>query len=234
MKNLFLLIVTFLTCIEPLLSQVGFDLYPLERVDFVFNKTSMPELRLKEDAVLFREDFSGKLTPSNIWRSEYTGRGTIEQTKDKVFGPCIKISQNNTSGNTFLHVFFKGEDAKKLLGKKIWIGALVKSEGIEETESDAYQGQICFSFTYNGQEYYEAVRYIEGTFNWQYLIASADGRREANADDTSLGPNVFQIPEGATNLRFYIGMQQSKGTVYITDIKFYDAEKQLPFNPYSR
>jgi len=168
--------------------------------------------RSKQDSnVLFKEDFSTKEW-AKTW--QYNSRSKyISIIVDKLYGKVLKISKSIPSGNCFV----KRDITNLVRGKKIMIRSFIKCDNIQGGQLDYEIGNLTLEFTMDDIKYYPAVQGLKGSSDWNQHYIQEDGK--TYLDNTIDGPFVIFIPEEATNIILYFGLQNCSGSIYFSNIE---------------
>jgi len=161
----------------------------------------------EKNQLLFGENFESELTN---WEERNSG-GEIEISEDPQKGKVLKISRSSIGGDTFLQ-----QDISSLvIGKKIKIICQIKLEDVIKNQNFSW-GQFCVKFDYDDYTCYNAVQNLSGTKDWAEYKAVKDGRY--NFSNTGI-ESIILIPEKATNVILYFGLQNTSGTIYFSNLQ---------------
>ena len=165
----------------------------------------------QDRCILFQETFLNK-TFDNTWIAN-SGTNNMNAYIENGIKKGLKISCKNPDGNSFLEY----DLTNKVRGKKLRINAFIKTENIIRGSQSYEIGQLCMKFNVNGIDIYEAVQNLVGDRDWAKYSAHQDGR--TSLDNTTDGDYVFKVPENATNVILYLGLQNCTGTIYFKNVK---------------
>jgi len=163
------------------------------------------------EKIVFKESFSNDVL-DNTWIAN-SGTNNMKAVNDSVHKKVLKISSDNPNGDSFLEY----DLTDKLRGKKIRLKALIKTDNIRRGAQIFEVGQLCIKFKVDNIVFYEAVQNLVGSMDWAEHSAHEDGRY--SLDNTDNGEYAFYIPENATNIILYLGLQNCTGSIYFKDVE---------------
>jgi hypothetical protein len=162
---------------------------------------------LQKNTLIFSEKFDNDF---NQWEISNSG-GDIKIIDDPQKGKILKISRSSEGGDTFL----QQEVSRIVRGKKIKLTCQIKLDNVIKNDNFSW-GQLCIKFDYDEYSCYNAVQNLYGTKDWSEYKAVKDG--SDNFSNTGI-ESIILIPEKATNVVLYLGLQNTSGIIYFYNLK---------------
>lgn len=172
------------------------------------------EIQIPSDrkaTIVFSESFSNN-SLDNIWIPNPSTLG-MSSFQDPMEGKVLKI-ENKDRNRTILLEY---DLTKLVVGKHVKLSALIRHENIVAGSKPWEIGQLSIKFRVNEEKVYESVQDLIGSSDWSLHFAHNDG--DTDLDYSEYGDYVFKVPDNASQVRLYLGLQNCTGTIYFKDLK---------------
>lgn len=150
--------------------------------------------------LIFQENFENGKDSLKGWEKTHD-KQKIEVVDCGEYGKCLKISRQDRNGITFLTKRFSN------LTGTVQVEAMLRAEDVIQGTAQFANGKFSVVVEKRGNTDWKKAQFysndFDGTFDWTLV----------NADVVDL--------DGTKDVKIEIGLQSSKGAVYVDDIKVY-------------